>query len=140
MRRVAEFMTRTVSTLRESDTVETARRVMEAGQIRHLPIVDGDGRLAGIVSDRDLARAEGAGQPVRELMTVEVETVAPDTHLTEAALLLIRDRIGSLPVCDRDGKVVGIVTESDFVRLSYQLLGGADLDERLLEEHESEKL
>lgn len=133
-------MTRTVSTLQAHDTVEKARREMQLCHIRHLPVVDAEGGLVGIVSDRDLPWSEGTIEPIGDLMTVDVETVAPDTDLTEAALLLIRDRIGSLPVCEATGKVVGIVTESDFVRLAYHLLGGADLDERLLEEHESEKL
>jgi CBS domain-containing protein len=73
-------------------------------------------------------------------MTTDVETVAEDTPLTEAAYLILRHRIGSLPVCDLHGKLVGIVTEADFVRLAYTLLGGVDLEDRAVEEHESEHL
>jgi CBS domain-containing protein len=140
MQLVRDLMTRSVATLRSSDSVERAEREMRLSNIGHLPIVDRDGILAGVVSLRDLGRAPSPETALRELMVTDVVTVAEDTALTEAAYLILRHRIGSLPVCDAHGVLTGIVTETDFVRLAYTLLGGSDLEDRATEEHESDLL
>ena len=140
MRLVRDLMTREPATLRPSDTVERAQREMQLGNIRHLPVLGRDHRLVGILSDRDLLQHPTAGAHVRDLMQGEVLSVAADTELTEAAYMLLSRRIGSLPVCDGDGQLLGILTETDFVRLAYRLLGGTDLEDRAREERESERI
>ena len=108
---------------------------MEADHIRHVAVVD-SGRLLGVISHRDVLRSqEGSlsGAPSNEqghmnrwiearwVMTKEVRTVYPDTPALEAALMLRSRGYGCLPVVDR-GKLVGMLTDSDFVEYAIQTL------------------
>jgi CBS domain-containing protein len=128
---VRDLMTREVVTLEPNDRLATAEDVMRLGRIRHMPVVD-DGELVGIVSQRDLfhnalLKALGYGTRaaqkareallVKEAMTTEVATVAPDVPLVEAAQIMLDRKIGCLPVIE-DGRLVGLITEADFVRLA----------------------
>jgi CBS domain-containing protein len=110
-------------------TIQDAFAMLERYPFRHLPVEQGN-RLVGIVSDRDLALAGALprgrrvpGQPqrqarrVKEVMHDEVRCVAPQTPAHEAAELLLDHRIGALPVVVSEERLVGIVTESDFLRL-----------------------
>jgi CBS domain-containing protein len=128
---VRDLMTRDVVTLRPTDKLSTAEDVMHLGRMRHMPVLDDDGRLIGIVSQRDLfhnalvrlmgykvadAQELRDAHTVAEAMTSNVVTVPPDTPLHEAARLMAERKIGSLVVID-DGKLMGILTEGDFVAL-----------------------
>lgn len=128
---VRDLMTSDVITLERNEKLLIADDVMRLGRIRHLPIVDGDGALAGIVSQRDLfysglMRALGYGSHaqrgalelvvVKEAMRTEVVTIGPDARLSDAAKLMLERKIGCLVVTEGD-KIVGILTESDFVKL-----------------------
>jgi CBS domain-containing protein len=127
--RVRDLMKREVTTLQRNEKLTAADDIMRLGRIRHLPVLDEDGQLAGIVSQRDLfrgalARALGYGEYaqrklldgllVKEVMTSEVITADPNMPLPEAARVLVQRKIGCLPVVE-DGRLVGILTESDFV-------------------------
>jgi len=132
-KRVQDIMTREVTTLKRNEKLTLADDLMKLGRIRHLPVLDDDGQaLVGIISQRDLfrgalAQALGYGQHasrklldtfvVKEVMTTEVITAKPDTPLAEAASLMIERKIGCLPVV-KDGRLVGIVTEGDFVAVA----------------------
>ena len=133
-RKVRDLMTREVATLTANDSLTIADDVMRLGRIRHMPVVDDDGQLVGIVSQRDLfrdalARALGYGHHaqnkmlsmlrVKEVMKSQVQTVTPDTPLAEAAAHMLRDKVGCLVVLD-GGAIAGILTESDFVKLATQ--------------------
>ena len=133
--KVADIMTREVLTLTEDDTLADAQRLMQRGGIRHLPVLDGE-RLVGLLTHRDLlaasfsvfadvtAREEKrmfSQIPVGELMH-EAVAVAPDISVREAAEILLARKYGCLPVIDAAGTLLGIVTESDFVRLSLRML------------------
>jgi CBS domain-containing membrane protein len=128
--RVRDIMTKEVVTLGHNDTLRTADDLMRLGRIRHLPIVDGDGLLSGIVTQRDLfhsglLRALGYGAhaqrkaldslAVKEAMRNDVITTSPDAPLAEAAKTMFERKIGCLVVLEGQ-KIVGILTESDFVR------------------------
>jgi CBS domain-containing protein len=128
---VRDLMTPDVVTLDRNEKLVVADDVMRLGRIRHLPIVDSDGSLAGIVSQRDLfhsglLKALGYGThaqanmldllSVKEAMKTEVVTTTPDTPLVEAAKLMIERKIGCLVVLDGQ-KIAGILTEGDFVKL-----------------------
>lgn len=131
--RVRDLMTREVATLRPNDKLSVAEDVMRLGRIRHLPVVsdDDDGKLIGLLSLRDLFRgslADALGYGTRaqqklldmllakEVMTTAVLTTTPDTPLREAAKIMMERKLGSLPVLD-GGRLVGILTEGDFVAL-----------------------
>jgi len=128
--RVRDRMTSEVVTLTRNDQLSIADDVMRLGRIRHMPVLDEDERLVGIVSQRDLfrgalARALGYGAHaqqkllgqllVKEVMTNDPVAIGPDAPLAEAARLMLERKIGALPVVE-DGRVVGILTEADFVK------------------------
>jgi CBS domain-containing protein len=130
--RVRDIMTADVTTLKRNDKLTLADDIMNLGRIRHLPVLDDDEQeLVGMVSQRDLfrgalAHALGYGQHaqrkvldtllVKEVMTSDVITTTPDTPLVDAARVLVERKIGCLPVLEK-GRLVGIVTESDFVAM-----------------------
>lgn len=105
------------TTIGSGATLEEALALCRSNGIRHLPVLR-DGELAGILSDRDLRRAVGAGQdgstPVDELMTSPVRCIGPRLPLAEAAGIMIDRRLSALPVVDRD-RLVGILTSTDLV-------------------------
>jgi CBS domain-containing membrane protein len=130
--RVRDIMTAEVTTLKRNDKLTLADDIMNLGRIRHLPVLDDEGEeLVGMVSQRDLfrgalARALGYGQRaqrkvldtifVKEVMSSDLITTTPDTPLVEAARVLVERKIGCLPVIEK-GRLVGIVTEGDFVAM-----------------------
>ena len=131
---VKDVMTKEVATLDRNEKLAVADDVMRLGRIRHLPVIDEDGDLAGIVSQRDLfhsglLRALGFGSHakdramdllvLKEAMKTEVVTVAPSAPLTEAAQTMLERKIGCLVVVEGK-KIVGILTEGDFVKLALR--------------------
>lgn len=134
---LAGSMSRDLATLRLGDRLDIAGNLMRAARIRHLPVVDGQGRLVGLVTHRDLLsatllvgsdlgpaerlRALGA-VPVEQVMQRDVRTVKASTPVIEAAELIVRNKYGCLPVVDDAGNLEGLVTEHDFVLLTIRLL------------------
>jgi CBS domain-containing protein len=100
------------------DSAYRARLRMRYADIRHLPVVDDDQRLVGIVSDRDLLRRKSSGKTLRlrDVMTRHVRAVKAGDPACVAAQLMLDHRIGALPVIGVDGQLLGLVTETDFLR------------------------
>lgn len=134
--KVRDVYTRDVITVTPNTTLPEARRLMDGNDIRRLPVVAG-GELVGIITLLDLMRAAPSPATslsvweinylldkltVAEVMTSPVMTVAPDTDLYEVARLMLAHKIGGLPVME-NGKLVGIITESDVFRVMVELLG-----------------
>ena len=133
--RVRDLMSPEVATVRRSDKLVIADDLMNLGRIRHTPVLDDDSdEVVGILSQRDLfhgalARAIGYGShaqqkllkhlAVKDVMSRDPITTTPDTPLADAARVMLERKIGCLPVVER-GKLVGILTESDFVRLALR--------------------
>jgi len=128
---VRDIMSSDATTLDTNDQLTIADDIMNLGRIRHLPVLDGDGRVAGVVSQRDLfrgalARNLGYGEHaqskllgilhVKDVMTNDPRTIHPDASISEAAALLVKHKIGCLLVVDGE-ELVGILTETDFIRL-----------------------
>lgn len=124
---VQKWMTPNPRTMQAEDTVTEAVRVMKEQGIRHLPVLQ-DGRLVGIVSDRDLKEfspSRATTLDVHELhyllskakvtdaMRRDPLRLAPDDTIERAALLMHDNRVGCLPVVTADGAVVGILTQED---------------------------
>jgi acetoin utilization protein AcuB len=126
---VIERMTRNPITVTGSSTVRQALDIIDRRKLRHLPVVDDKENLVGIVSETDLLRADRDAL-VEEIMTAEVVTATEYTALEDAARIMIDHRISSLPVM-RNGKLVGIVTETDLFNIFLELLGGREAGVRL---------
>lgn len=126
-------------TLRPESDPLAGLMLIKSGRFRHLPVVDNDGNLVGIVARDDLeVFLSQAGSPgiqkrqyrVDQVMTREVVTVYPDCPLEEAARLMVENKIGSLPVLEEE-RLVGIVTETDIFRQFATILGGGSDSIRL---------
>jgi CBS domain-containing membrane protein len=143
---VRDLMEREVVTLEAGDSLDLADDIMRLGRIRHLPIV-ARGQLVGILSQRDLFRAAVssllqlhrsaerewlAHVPVQAVMTAPVVTAEPAMPVRTAAEIMAAKRIGCLPVVE-DGKVVGLLSESDCLRYLIHVLAIAETKGRLPE-------
>jgi CBS domain-containing membrane protein len=132
---VADLMSTDVVTLEQDEDLDVADKVMSLARIRHLPVVDRD-RVVGLVTHRDLLAAqfstladvttadeEELRQSVvaGEIMRSNVRTVPPTMPVLEAARIMQRHKYGCLPVVE-DGKIVGILTEADFLELVVRAL------------------
>ena len=114
---VKHLMTRAPRTVRTTDSIEVAFRLMEGGAVRHVPVTE-DGKLVGILSDRDLRRAHACGfgseTAAAEEMTPRPVTVTSTTMARDAAHAMRKQKLGALPVVD-DGELVGILTIPDLL-------------------------
>ncbi len=123
---VEDVMSTALVTARPSDNVAEVDFEMRLASVRHIPIVDRQNRLVGIVSQRDilraLARVKAGSIPMRDVMSTRVVTVRTSTPAADAAEEMLANKIGSLPVVGDDEQLVGLVTESDFVRLARDIL------------------
>jgi acetoin utilization protein AcuB len=126
---VIERMTKPPITITEEVSVAEALAVVERRRLRHLPVLDTEGSLIGIVSEKDLLRAGGQGS-VQEVMTRDVITVTEYTALEDAARIMADHKISSLPVM-RDEKLVGMITETDLFQIFLELLGAREKGVRL---------
>jgi len=132
MTTVADLMTTELVTLVEEDGLSRAMKIFSELPIRHLPVTDGS-RLIGMVSQRDALRWSGSAiDPsafadaqaaklaretfVAEAMVPDVVSVSGETSVVEAARLLLEHGFGCLPVVDGEGRLLGIVTETDLLR------------------------
>jgi len=129
--RVADVMTRDVTTVDPNEALSVVDELMKVGHFRHMVVVDDEGTVAGVVSRRDLfygALAWSLGQgttahersleafPAKQVMKGEPVVISPAARLADAASLMREHQIGCLPVVE-DGKLVGILTEGDFLAL-----------------------
>jgi CBS domain-containing protein len=132
--KIEQLMSRDVITIPRDAYSSRAELEMKLSHVRHLLVVDREQRLVGVVSQRDLPRmserAHRAQLMIDEIMHGVPVTVRPDSDAAEAAALLINKKIGCLPVVDAGERLVGIVTETDFVNVAFQALSGLPLHER----------
>jgi acetoin utilization protein AcuB len=132
---VEDWMTKEPITIQYDHRIGDALRLMYELDIRHLPVLE-DGKLVGIVSDRDIrqlfGRAGGTSRnraeeerylrlPVGEVMSARPVTVKADVPVGEAIKRMIEHKFGALPVVDLDGRVLGIFTELDALRYCLYL-------------------
>ncbi|MCG3745697.1 CBS domain-containing protein [Vibrio cincinnatiensis] len=134
MIKVEDMMTRNPHTLLRTHTLADARHMMEALDIRHIPIVDANHKLLGVITHRDVLAAQESSlynqnaetsyteeTPLYEVMHTGVMSVAPQAGLKESAIYMQKHKVGCLPVVSK-GELVGIITDSDFVTIAINLL------------------
>jgi CBS-domain-containing membrane protein len=138
--RVRDVMTQDVVTVDEHVAFKEVAGLLTERRVSALPVLDGEGRVVGVVSEADLmrkeefperppegrwfqgrrrrkARAKAAGATAAELMTSPAVTIGPDASIAEAARLLHRHRIKRLPVVDPAGPLLGIVSRADLLKV-----------------------
>ncbi|ELR65276.1 Putative acetoin utilization protein AcuB [Photobacterium marinum] len=132
---VADMMTPHPHTLTSTQTLADAKKLMEDKGIHHVPVTDKDNHLVGLVSQRDILSAQESSLeqvhkstfisaldiPLEQCMHRSLFSVEPKAGLKEAALYMQKHKIGCLPVLLHN-KLVGIITDSDFVAIAINLL------------------
>jgi len=143
---VQDFMTANLVTVKPLDTVETVLKLLEERHISGLPVVNEDGKVVGVISEADLLFKERPlrmplyltflgsviylepldkfaqqlkktlGILVQDVMTPDPITITPDAPVSQAANLMLEKRINRVPVVDKEGKLIGIITRSDLMR------------------------
>lgn len=134
MIKVEDMMTRNPHTLLRSHSLADAKHMMEALDIRHIPVVDTERRLLGIITQRDILAAQDSSlqqasdensytmnTPLVDVMHTSIMTVSPKAGLKQSAIYMQKHKVGCLPVVDKD-ELVGIITDSDFVAIAINLL------------------
>ena len=137
---VQDIMSKEVLSMSEDESIAKARTIMGVARIRHVPVVDKEDGFVGLITHRDIlavtvSRLAGIsaemqadldeGIKARDIMNCDACTVAPDTGLKDAAQILLRHKYGCLPVLD-GRRLVGMLTEADFLRLTIHLLDAVD--------------
>ncbi|MDB4963323.1 MAG: hypothetical protein JWP01_3322 [Myxococcales bacterium] len=140
---VRHIMSSPVVTFFAEQTLPLAEDVMRFKHLRHLPVIDDDRRLVGLVTHRDLLRAQPstliglseverrarqADIRVDQIMERDIWTVGLDTLASAAGCTLLDHKYGCLPVVDDDHRLVGIVTERDYLRFAIKMLQMHDPD------------
>lgn len=145
---VARRMHRNVVTVSPAESILEARRRMRGNNIHQLPVTSGDGKLVGILSDRDIREAmlpigllPGStvkemedilsSTPVEKVMTRKVVTATLADSLEDAVVLLHDFRVNALPVVDDKGRVVGIITRTDVLKAFVETLGVGEISSRI---------
>ncbi len=117
---VESYMSHAPITVRDDTDYWKASEIMRQKDLHHIPVINQDEKIVGILTFRDLKMAAmhfgEAHVEVSEVMHSPVVTVAPGEPLADAARLMIDNRIGGLPVLDDGGQIVGILTETDLHR------------------------
>jgi len=143
---VKEMMTAKPIALSRHHNLSDARKLMEEKRFRHLPIVDNDNQLIGLVTQRNvlansvsqreiididaLERIESETLLI-DIMTRDLTTVTADVKIGDAAQLIYQKKFGCLPVVDQNKQLIGIITDHDFVAITIQLLDVIEATEPL---------
>ena len=135
---IKSWMTKEVITLTPERTMMKASKLMKDNGIKRLPVVDTEGKLVGIVSDRDIKEASPSKATtldthelyyllseikVKDIMTTNPEVVSPEDTVEKAAAIMQEKRIGGMPVVDDKGGLVGIITDSDVFKVLIHITG-----------------
>ena len=124
-----DLMTEDPITVRTTSTIREAARLLQTLDIRHLPVVDEEGALVGMLSDRDLrglsplvvggdfeGSPDGLDARVSTVMSADVLSVETEDDLSAVVELMLENKVGAVPVVDGDGALVGIVSYMDVLR------------------------
>lgn len=136
---VSRSMARKVATVESETILLEAQKLMRHHSVRHLPVVDANNTLVGIITDRDIRSAlpydlaKGRGDAadyekyahlkVADAMTTDLLTISPNHTIQDALLLIEQKKVGAFPVVDDENKLVGILSVRDLLRTFINVLG-----------------
>jgi acetoin utilization protein AcuB len=135
---IANWMTTDVITITPDRSMMKASKVMKDKNISRIPVVDEEGKILGIISDRDIKDASPSKATtldmhelyyllseikIKDIMTKKVVTIRQDETVEKAAVLMLEGHFGGLPVLDDDDRVVGIITDSDIFKVLVEISG-----------------
>jgi len=136
---VSRSMTRKVITVDQEANIFDAQKLIAKNQIRHLPVVDKNDRIIGIVTDRDIRSAwpysffkesynkkdkeKFSKIKIKDIMTINPITLSPTSTIQDALLLIQEKKVGALPVVDEERKLKGIISVRDLLRAFINVLG-----------------
>lgn len=145
---IADYMTSNPLTITRDILLPEARRLLDENHFRHLPVVDSDNRLIGVISDRDLRSAypstvldDGAreanhkqceGTSVKDIMSTNCSCIGIDATLDDALMVFNRDKVGALPIVAEDDTVIGIFSMRDLTAAYKKLFGAAEKGSSLI--------
>ena len=145
---IADYMTADPLTITADVLIPEARRLLDDNHFRHLPVVDEENKLIGVVTDRDLRSAYPstaiddetyrkifetvAATPVSEIMSTNCSCVSIEATLDDALLVFDRDKVGALPVVTEDDVVIGIFSMRDLTAAYKRLFGSAESGSSLI--------
>jgi len=122
-----DAMTADPTTVEPGTSIKEAAQLMKSEDVGALPVVE-NGRLTGMITDRDIAiRAVAVGKleaTVGEIASKDVVSIDPQQSLEEAARLMAQHQIRRLPVCEEDGRLVGIIAQADVAQIGHDALTG----------------
>jgi CBS domain-containing protein len=114
-------MTGSVISISEERDIITAESLMRINKIRHLPVVNSENELSGILSAKDVAKARDKTKPIKTVMTAPVKTVRKNSNVRTVAELMLKHKISAVLVAN-DEEIVGIVTTDDLLKLLLKVL------------------
>lgn len=135
---IRDWMSTTPVTAKPTTSIMKAAKLMKENHFKRLPVVDDDGRLVGIVSDRDIKEASPSKATtldmhelyyllseikLTDIMTRKVFTVTSDDTVEKAAVIMLRENVGGLPVVDAENTVIGVITDSDIFKVLASITG-----------------
>jgi len=135
---IKDIVQRDLATVTPKASLGEVLRILNRNEVRHVPVVE-DERLVGIISDRDIKAALAlslgpGGEPIHrmagQIMTRDPETIAPMVAVEAAARIMVTKRISALPVTEQ-GRLTGIVTETDLLRLLSHAMGALEPSSRV---------
>lgn len=139
---ISRHMTPAPLTVEPDILISEAREILRSNRFRHLPVIDKDWRLVGMVTDRDIRSAypssvlsgedrkreleQVSKTPVSEIMSTDLVNLLPHSTIDDALLLLEKKRVGAIPVLDEKGVIVGIFSMRDLIRAYKRIFGLAE--------------
>lgn len=148
---IKNIMEKEVITVREGDTVEECAKLLSTHNLSGLPVVDDEGKVKGIVTEGDLIRRAANVKPpeffgllggtiylespkkfmdklkksmayiVKDIMSEDLITVGPDSEIEAAATLMVQKKIKTLPVVDKEGKLLGVIARKDIMNYLFDI-------------------
>ena len=136
--KISEIMTPKVITVNEHDRFSLVEEKMRSFHIRHLPVVDDDGKLVGILTQRDLYRAQSPrrledgtwyydqnsldSNILNVVMTKKPYSLNPEDSVAKAILVMAERKYGCIPIVQKDGVLCGIITQHDILKIAAQII------------------